>query len=164
MLYGHILEIEDKEKQTKKYILVVRDFFEFRDPDDREELFPMIRATFMEPGGDSSVLRADVRRWAEYQKVDVEGIDPKARYFEPISTARVMQLERRIMQMAALLNDRKESADQLLPALQNSMAAHNDCEDQLQDLEEVIECATQNGCKHITEAFAEIHHGQGRGH
>lgn len=164
MLYGHILEVEDKEKNTKKYILVLRDFFEFLDPDDREELTPLLRATFMEPGGDKGALYADVRRWAEYQQVSVGGIEVSARYFEPVPAARILQLERRILQMAALLHDRKESADQLLPALQNSMVAHTECDDQLEELKEVIECAVDNGCKHINEAYAEIHYGQGRGH
>ncbi len=162
MLYGHVCEFEDEGE--KKYLLMVREFYPFENPDDEADLAPEIRATFTEPGGDRGILYADAIRWANFHNVKIEGLNNTIKYFQPMMMARIAQLERRMAQMAVLLQEKKNAAEQLLPALQKSIAEHDECHARLDDLEIVVQYAQQNGCQHIDEAVKEIHQGGPHGH
>lgn len=162
MLYGHILEIKDEN--TTKYTVVIREYYEFENPSDEEDIAPYIRTTFTEPGGDRGILYADIIRWANFHHVEIEDLDKDIKYFRPMMMARIGQLERRVAQMAVLLQEKKNAAEQLLPALQKSMMEHDECHGRLDELEAMVQYAQQNGCKHIDEAIKEVHMGGPGGH
>ena len=162
MLYAHVVEAFINNVIT--HVLIFRDFCEFYSPQEREGLTPYIRWTFKEPSGIRGLLNAQIADWtAKNKDVSVVGISSTSKYFKPDTETYIKQLESRIEQMTTLLMNWQDGSNK-----ETSETDLNETEcpahERLDRLQAVVQCAQQNGCRHIDEAIKELDHGGKNGH
>lgn len=166
MIFAHVLEA--KANGGIKYILVFRDFCEFYSSQEREELSPHIRWTFKEPSGMRILLNSQIALWMKDKDISVDGINFASRYFQLDTDSYIQQLKTRIEQMASFLQVQKDTIDEINNTAKQESdqidEEHCKVHEHVDELEKLIQCAQQNGCKHIDAAIAEIRFGGLHGH
>lgn len=166
MLYAHIIEAMGKKGPC--YVVHYNDFCEFDSIEDRMELAPHIRWTFREPSGVRAELNRQIADWAREHNVAVSGVPPTATFFALDEASYVCQLKLRIEEMAALLQERQNKAEEAAAAAgEKSKLDGTECKahEDLEELQGIVQYAIeQKGCTHIPAAIKELKEGGQDGH